>query len=130
MKHPKRVRAEIELVSSHFGPVEFDDNYILIEKFNLPRGFNKKYSKLLCVLPNDYPEYPIKAMYLEKHLKKNEKKLDHYYENNYGDKKIRNQGWAWISIHFTSWSPNANSIIRGNNLLTAIEALYDALKYD
>jgi len=130
LKHPNRVMGEVELVSSHFGPVEFIGDIVLIERFNLPRGFNRQTSELLITLPYDYPEIPPEDLYIQKHLKKNGGKPGHYYENGYGDDNIRKLGYAWYSIHFTEWSPSLRSIIRGDNLLTAVNALYDALKYD
>ena len=130
LKHPNRVMGELELISSHFGPVEFNNNIVLVERFNLPRGFNRRTSKLLIALPYDYPEMPPEDLYIQKYLKKNGDIPEHYFENDYGDKKIRRLGYAWYSIHFTEWDPSFRSIIRGDNLLTAINALYDALKYD
>ena len=130
LKHPNRVMGEVELISSHFGPVEFNRKVVLVERFNLPRGFNRQISKLLITLPYDYPEMPPEAMYIERKLKKNGDEPGHYYEDSLGDERIRRAGYAWYSIHFTAWSPSFRSIIRGDNLLTAINALYDALKYD
>ena len=129
-KHPKRVQAEIALVSQRFGTVKVGGNQIVVRKFDLPAGLNKRFSRLLCVLPENYPEMPIQDMYLDKGLKRGRNKLGHYYEDGYGDKKIRKQGWAWYSIHFDRWKPNLRSMIRGDNLLTAIGALYDALRTD
>ena len=130
LKHHNRVIGELELISSHFGPLEFNNSIVLVEDFNLPRGFNRESSKLLIVLPDDYPEMPPEDLYIQRHLKKNRKTPEHYFENDYGDKSIRKLGYAWYSIHFTEWSPSFRSIIRGDNLLTAVNALYDALKYD
>ena len=130
LRHFDRVIGEVELVSSHFGPVEFNGNIVQIESFDLPDTFNRNSSQLVITLPFDYPEMPPEALYIEKHLKKNGAEPEHYFEDDFGDKKIRRAGYAWYSIHFNAWSPDANSIIRGDNLLTAINALYDALKYD
>lgn len=130
LKHPQRVLAEAELVSSHFGEIEFEGNWVLVERFNLPLAFNRSISKLLITLPDNYPESPPTSLYLEKGLKKNGIKPGHYFENKYGDGNIRSLGYAWYSIHFTAWHSSSRSIIQGDNLLTAINALYDALKFD
>jgi hypothetical protein len=130
LKHPQRVLAEAELVSSHFAEIELEDNWVLVWNFNLPSTFNQRASKLLIILPNDYPESPPKDMYLDKGLTKNGKMPEHYFENQFGDGNIRRKGYAWYSIHFTSWHSSSRSIIQGDNLLTAINALFDALKYD
>ncbi len=128
--HPRRVLAEVELVSSHFGEVQFEDNWVLVWGFDLPDTFNRSISKLLIVLPDNYPQAPPSDMYLEKGLKKNSKTPEHYFENRLGDSNIRNRGYAWYSIHFKLWNANALSMIRGDNLLVAVNALYDALKFD
>jgi hypothetical protein len=128
--HPRRVLAEAELVSTHFAEIELEDDWVLVEQFNLPSTFNRRTSKLLIILPDDYPESPPDDMYLEKGLKKNGKTPEHYFENKYGDSDIRDLGYAWYSIHFKAWHSSSRSIIQGDNLLTAINALYDALKYD
>lgn len=130
LKHPQRVLAEAELVSTHFGEIELEDNTVLVWNFNLPPTFNQISSKLLMMLPIDYPESPPLSMYLDKGLLKNGQMPEHYFENDFGDKNIRRKGYAWYSIHFTSWRSNASSMILGDNLLTAINALYNALKYD
>lgn len=130
LKHPKRVLAEANLISSHFGPVDFSNASVLIEQFNLPPGFNRTTSRLLITLPYSYPEMPPTDLYLDKDLKKNGETPGHYFENEYGDRKIRRSGYAWISIHFSAWRPNLRSIIQGDNLLTAVNALYDAFKYN
>lgn len=130
LRHPKRVLAEAKLVSSHFGAVELKDNSLLVEQFNLPPRFNRRTSRLLIVLSDNYPESPPKDMYLEKGLKKHRDTPEHYFENQHGNRDIRKLGYAWYSIHFRAWHPSSQSIIQGDNLLTAINALYDALKYD
>lgn len=130
LKHPNRVMAEVQLVSSHFGPVDFNNTIVVVERFNLPPGFNKASSKLLISLPGNYPEGPPSGMYLEERLKKNGFQPGHYFESKLCKKTILETGYAWYSIHFKAWSSNARSIIRGDNLLTAINALYDALKFD
>ncbi len=135
LKYPERVLAEVNLVSSHFGPVEFppdgfDERTVWIERFNLPPGYSQPTSSLLITLPKRYPEAPVEAMYIEKGLKKNGCRPGHYFEHEYGDVNIREAGYAWYSIHFKSWKANIRSIIRGDNLLSAIDALYHALKSD
>ena len=130
LKHPERTLSEVKLVSSHFGPVDFDDTTVVVHKFDLPHTFNRASSKLLIILPSDYPEMPPTDLYVEKRLKRNGQIPGHYFENQYGDRKIRKAGFAWYSIHFNAWNANARSIIRGDNLLTAIDALHDSLKRD
>ena len=130
LKHPDRTLGEVELVSSRFGTVRFEDDWVLVKKFDLPSGFNTRKSRLLIVLPHKYPEYTVKGYYLDKGLRKNGAKPEHYFEKKYLDKDLRKLGFAWYCLHIKKWKPNPASMVRGDNLLTAIKALYDALKYD
>ena len=130
LKHYDRVLAEVNLVSSHYGAVDFTDNMVEVESFGLPHGFNSNYCRLLIVLSKDYPESPPRDMYVAKGLEKDGSTPDHYFERRFGNRVIRRRGYAWYSIHFTSWRASSSSMIQGDNLLTAINALFDCLKYD
>lgn len=130
LKHYDRALAEVNLASSRYGAIDFTDDIVEVESFGLPPGFNYDYCNLLIALSKDYPESPPKDMYLEKGLKKGRCSPEHYYPSMFGERRIRKLGYAWYSIHFKSWSPSSISMIRGDNLLTAINALYDSLKYD
>jgi hypothetical protein len=133
MRNPRRVIAEIELLSSHFGEVRFDaDNptTVTIEKFDLPRGFNRRYATVLIDLGSRYPEYPPQDFYLSTGLRKNGKMSSHYFEDGYGEKEYCNSRLAWYSLHLKKWRPNPYSITGGDNLLTASEAFYKALSTD
>jgi len=127
LKHPRRTEAEARLVSSHFGSVDFTENIIIVDHFDLPPGFNVPRSRLLLELPRNYPEQPPLAVYLDKGLRYHRTKPKHYFEDFVG-KKFCRKGYAWYCLHIKSWRPNAQSMIRGDNLLTYIEAVYRALK--
>ena len=129
MQHPSRTMAEVELVSTHFGPVEYEDNEVLVKHFDLPSGYNKKYSRLLIILSWKHPEYPPTTFYLDKGLYKRRRQSEHYFEE-YDGKEYCSHGFAWYCLHIKKWRPNANSMIQGDNLLTAIEAVYRGLKTD
>jgi len=134
VKNPLRIIAEIELVSSHFGTVAFDEknpSTVAIEKFDLPPGFNKKYSPLLLDLGINYPRFPVQDFYIDRGLRKRGRKVSgHYFENGFIGKKYCKLGLAWYSLHLKNWKPDPHSIFNGDNLLTAIDALYKALKTD
>jgi len=55
---------------------------------------------------------------------------EHYFENGFGEKKYCRHGYAWYSLHLKNWRPDAYSMITGDNLLTAADSLYEALKTD
>ena len=133
MKNYNRVIAEIELLSSHFGEVEYDETdpcYVKIFCFPLPDGFNRSYCEALFDLGYDYPEHPVKDFYLDRGLEKYGDVSKHYFENGFGQKSYCRYGYAWYSLHLKHWSPNAYSMIAGDNLLTAADSLYEALKTD
>ena len=129
LQYPARVRGEAELVSGHFGPVDLKENVVLVERFDLPPGFNQITSRLLIPLPLNYPQYPPGDFYLDQNLQKNGRCPGHYYHEFEG-KIYCYLGYAWYCLHIKQWRPNASSMIRGDNLLTAIEAVYNSLKYD
>jgi hypothetical protein len=133
MKNPNRVIGEIELLSTHFGRVRFDQynpTTVIIEKFDLSCGFNRSYARALIDLGLLYPELPPQDFYLSRGLRKYGEISDHYFEKGYGDKKYCKKGWAWYSLHIKRWKPDPSSMVADDNLLTAVEALYDALSTD
>lgn len=133
MKNINRVLAEIELLSSHFGDVEYDDSnpcYAKIISFPLPCGFNKPFCVALFDLADDYPEHPVRDFYLESGLRKYGEISEHYFEDGFSHKRYRQDGFAWYSLHLKRWKPDPYSMIVGDNLLTAADSLYEALKTD
>jgi hypothetical protein len=132
MKHPQRTIAEIELLSTQFGDVQFDPydpTVVKVLDFDLPSGFNRDYSLLLIVLNENYPEYAPQDIYLDTGLRRYGNKPTHYFENFTG-KKYCDYGYAWYSFHITSWRCNPYSMIRGDNLLTVAEAVFQSLRSD
>lgn len=130
MRNPNRVISEIELLSTHFGDVQFDrDNpsFVIIETFNLPSYFNRRHSRLLIDLGHYYPELSPQDFYLSRGLRKDGRTPSHYFEDWEG-KKYCKHGWAWFCLKIESWRPNPYSMLGGDNLLTATNACYDALK--
>jgi hypothetical protein len=133
MENPLRVIAEIELLSTHFGNVCYnpkDPSVVLIEQFNLPYGFNRKRCELVIVLGKSYPEFPPQDWYLSRGLRKYGKTFRHYYEDGFTGKEYCDEDFAWYSFHIIKWRPNTYSMLRGDNLLTATGAFYEALKTD
>jgi len=131
--NPNRIIGEIELLSTHFGNIDYDPydlSHITILRFDLPRGFNKNYSRLLIELGLRYPFLPPQDFYLDKGLRKRGKASSHYYENGFESKKYCQYGYAWYSFHIKKWKPDPYSMIRGDNFLTAVSAFYRALKSD
>jgi hypothetical protein len=102
----------------------------MIEKFDLPRGFNKRNAVLVIDLGRKYPKYPPQDWYLSRGLRKKGRKFSHYFEHGFGAKPFCKKGYAWYSFHIKRWRPNSKSMIDGDNLLTAVQAFYEALRSD
>jgi hypothetical protein len=132
MKHPERTIAEIRLLSTHFGGVCFDPkdpSVVLIERFPLPEGFNGDSCEVVIDLGANYPELPPQDFYLSRGLTKNGRTPSHYFRD-FSGKKYCEEGYAWYSLHIQRWKPNPRSMLGGDNLLSAANAFYDALKTD
>ena len=131
--HPYQARliAEFQLLGDHFGDGEFDEQDfqgVLIYAFDLPVGYNQTHSQLLILLGGLYPEAPPDAFYLNRGLRRYGRVPGHYFEESIGDQKFLGQGLAYYCLHLTTWRPNGSSIILGDNLLTAVNAVYKSLQ--
>jgi hypothetical protein len=130
MRYPERTIGEFELLSSHFGSVRYDPDdltWVIVENFDLPPKFNTNSSELVIELNNKYPLLPPKDFYLEKGLRIEGQEPKHYYETGYENKRFCEQGYAWYCLHIKSWKPDPYSMVEGDNLLTAVQAVYSAL---
>ncbi len=128
-----RILGEVQLLAARFRHVEYDDDnlaYVIIKDFDLPEGFNKKRATLLIDLGPDYGRFPPQDWYLSRRLRRNGQTPGHYFETSYPQKTYCQQGYAWYCCHIQRWQPNAYSMIQGDNLLTAVEAVYRALHSD
>lgn len=132
MKNPARVLGEIELLSTHYGEIVFDPNdpsVVLIERFWLPPEFDRSYCRVLIDLGPRYPELPPQDYYLGRDLRKNGRASIHYFES-FPGKEYCEEGFAWYSFHIKEWRPDPYSMVGGDNLLTATDGFYHALKTD
>jgi Prokaryotic E2 family E len=133
MKNPVRTIAEIELLSTHYGNVCFDQDdpsVVLIEQFPLPPGYNRRSCELVIDLGKSYPELSPQDWYINRGLRKYGRSISHYYENGFSGKKFCEDGYAWCSFHLKGWRPHPYSVITGDNLLTATDSFYHFLKTD
>ena len=116
--------------------VQFEDDYddpppsVGTGRFDLPNGLGKVFARPLIDLGSTYPYYGPRDWYLSRGLRKNGRKSGHYFEDGFVSKPFCERGFAWYSLHFKSWRPNSNNMLDGDNLLTAVEAFYDALRTD
>jgi hypothetical protein len=132
MRNPQRTVAEIHLLSTHFGEVSYDENdpsAVLILHFLLPEGYNRSECEVVIDLGPRYPELPPQDFYLSRGLTKNSHISSHYFRDFKG-KKYCHEGFAWYSFHIKKWQPNPQGMLGGDNLLSAVNAFYNALKTD
>lgn len=132
MTNPKRTEAEIHLLSTHFGDICYDEkdpSVVLILHFDLPTGYNRKDCEVVIDLGPRYPELPPQDFYLSRGLAKRGRVSSHYF-NRFDGKNYCEQGYAWYSFHVKKWRPNPHSMLGGDNLLSAVNAFYNALKTD
>lgn len=132
MKNPKRTIAEIHLLSAHFGEVCFDPSdpsVVLIERFPLPPGYSRAVCEVVIDLGPKYPQLPPQDFYLSRGLTKNGQVSSHYFDS-FNGKEYCEQGYAWYSFHVKKWRPNPQSMLGGDNLLSVVNAFYNALKTD
>ena len=85
---------------------------------------------MVIVLGEHYPELPPQDWYLSKGLRKNGRTSSHYFEDGFAGKQYSSQGYAWYSFHINKWRPNPLSMVGGDNLLSALNGFYKALKTD
>ena len=132
MRNPARTVAEIHLLSTHFGEISFeedDPSLVLVHHFPLPPGYNRTDCELAIDLGPDYPDLPPQDFYLSRGLTKNGHTSSHYFSHFRG-KQYCSEGLAWYSFHIKSWRPDPWGMLGGDNLLSAVNAFYTALKTD
>ncbi len=128
LKHPDRVLKEAELISMRFGEIDFEDDWILINRFDMPPGFNRDTSRMLIDLPLNFPEVPPNRFYIDQGVRLTDgSKPRHYFEKDYVSKELRGMGFAWYCVHIKKWKPNFNDMFAGSTLLKAIDACYQAI---
>lgn len=132
MRNPVRTIAEIHLLSTHFGELSFDESdpsAVLISHFRLPSGYSRTECEVVIDLGRNYPELPPQDFYLSRGLTKHGHTSSHYFDS-FDGKEYCEQGLAWYSFHVKKWKPNPQSMLGGDNLLSAVNAFYNALKTD
>ena len=128
MMREERLRKEIRMLTLRFGRVCFNKSsgYLLLYNFDLPSGWNKKFTRLLMIVPQTYPQIPPTKFYVDKGLRKYGKIPSHYFENS-SFNPMRGEGFAWLCIQeIYRWRPSTD-ILKGDNLLTVCNLIYNYL---
>jgi hypothetical protein len=117
----RRVDAEVALLRRWFRRLAYDDigrNWVMLPRYDLPRGFNRRATPVLILIPADYPVVPPDGIFVDMGLNI----PGHYFQekgprNPFGDKD-----WAWLCAHLDKrgWRPSAD-LVGGDNLATLLE---------
>jgi hypothetical protein len=122
-----RLQAEATLIAQRFGPTRFDrdaGSWLYIEKFKLPRGWNKNAVDILIDVPSATPGYPSVApqwFWVDHDLRTNDgRPIGHFFEAGQNDsREYAAKGWGHFCIHVNEWRPaDAFSLAKGHSLLT------------
>ncbi|TDO68416.1 E2/UBC family protein E [Kribbella sp. VKM Ac-2571] len=122
-----RLQAEATLIAQRFGPTRFDrqdGTWLYIEKFTLPRGWNKSTVDILIDVPSATPGYPSVApqwFWVDHDLRTDDgRPIGHFFEAGpQGNGEYADKGWGHFCIHIDGWRPaDAFSLGRGHTLLS------------
>ncbi|MCD6219038.1 hypothetical protein J7K43_01465 [Candidatus Calescamantes bacterium] len=124
----ERLRKEIRLLTLRFGQISFHrlSRGLLIYRFDLPPGWNRDFTRLLMIIPQAYPQIPPVKFYIDKGLRKYGKIPPHYFEAS-SPNLLCGEGFAWLCVHeIYHWKPSVD-ILKGDNLLTICNLIYNYL---
>lgn len=103
---------------SYVYPVALDENYLIVEDFDLPPGYNYNTVPVLLKLPPDYPESPPgvgnSAVYVPMGLRFKGRKPKDCHED-----KGPNKEWAWWCYESIKWDICRDDFITFFELLRA-----------
>ena len=103
--------------------------WCFIPAFDLPKGWNKRTSNLLIIVPAGYPHIPPDSFFLEQGLRDTSgRPVKSYFEEQVGPNPYHDRGWAWFCYHIQrdSWHP-AFHPLEGDTLLTYADLVYQVL---
>lgn len=123
MIHEQIVAVSEKLFKGHSN-IDFDDthyNWMTIERYQLPEGWEPHCSPLMILFPTEYPQIPPVGFYLPDHVKSPN---GHLYNGAYhgaSDAPLQ-KGWKWYCtyVNHGNWSPAygryASDWNKGDNL--------------
>jgi hypothetical protein len=123
----ERRKVEVELVRRSLGELQLSPTFdwIIIPKWGLDRGWNKKKTKLLVLIPSGYPTVAPDNIYVDPDLRLENDQLP----GNTGIAELPELGsWLMFSFHVEAgdWQPHSDPGL-GHNLLTFLVAVRQRL---
>lgn len=110
-------KRELELVAAEYGELDHGPNldWVIVRRWRLPAGWNKKETRLLVTMPPGYPVTPPDNFYTDADLRLS----DGRQPGNSSQAVQLGESWLQFSYHLESgdWRPQAN-LLGGDNLLT------------
>jgi len=112
----ERMKKEIELLTKKFGNVQCDENleWILIDNYPLPQGWNRNETDVLLLVPAGYPSTKPYGFRVPEGLRLTSGAMP----TNYNEKHVMlERNWGQFSISVEEWKPT-DDVISGHNLVT------------
>jgi hypothetical protein len=120
-------RQEMELLRRKYGPLACSESFdwIKLEQFNLPPGWNRSQTRILILVPVGYPVTPPDNFYVPVGLRTASETLPSNYTES---QSLLGEQWGQFSFHLDGeWKPSAD-YLRGDNLLTFMLGVERRLK--
>jgi hypothetical protein len=118
----ERLLVEIEQLRKRYPTVQIgeDTRWLMIPEYPLPVGWNRERTRLLFMIPPEYPHRPPDNFYVDVGLKL---AVSNQMPSNYSEGQCPAGGqWGCFSFHAEVWCP-APEIEKGDNVLTFLIAV-------
>jgi hypothetical protein len=136
-----RVEKEILMIAPRFassGGIFYDDenkDWLMIPRYPLPERWEERWSKLMIIFPNTYPNTPPIGFYLNKKFNLKNGQDNHFTGSaHHGAPDLLKQGWHWYCVTMKNdsqggWNPSADHT-KPDNLWTFLNMVRESLTND
>lgn len=137
-----RLQTEILQLAGRYGEVSYDTMdgaWVLVPRFPLPRGWNKRQVAILIDIPWGNPGYPTIApdwFWTDRELRTSDGRgISHFFPeqrsyNNSTDREYLDKGWGHFCVHLTGWKSVSGSRYREGHTLLSYLNLMDLIFHD
>lgn len=121
----ERRAQEIELLRRHYGEVDHGTgmDWVRIQRFPLPPGWNREELELLILIPPAYPSTPPDNFFVRNGLRLQDGSLPGNYAEG---QSVLGESWAQFSFHAQEWRPSND--LDSDSLLTFLVAVSERLR--
>ena len=115
-------RLKADLTRLSYGhPVSLGDNYIIVEQFQLPVGFDQRTIRVLIEIPDDYPLSPPgignHLIYVSSGITLRGRRLRDVYSH--VRPKSGQPGFSWFCYQRIDWDPRCDDLVTVIDLVRA-----------